>query len=479
MQMPQRIITPGTVARTRRTFLKQAGLGLAAATLPRFSILSAPRGERVRCAIIGCGTRGLVHLDAIAAEQLVAIVDVDTRQHAAFKSHLQQRSRLGDHTRTFTDYRRLFDKQAKNLDAVFIATPNHQHALPARLAMQAGLAVYVEKPLSYDIGEARALRILAQTSRVATQLGHQGHCEEGYRRLCEYIWSGAIGPVTETHSWTNRANGGVGPRPARTRVPVGLHWDEWIGPAPYRDHHPDLHPHEWHGWHDFGNGSIGNMGCHILDGVFWALRIEHPTRIEMEQVRGGSDERWPLGCRIRYDVPARGELPPLKVFWYEGLNPTAPGDPEGKLRVAKDANRYLPPRLWELSREFPDEELASMDNGTLYVGEKGVIVTGTYGDKMHIVPWEKMRATSPPAKSLPRPKAIFTDFLEAIRAGRTETAAGFDYGARLTEFTLLANLAMHAGVNRTVEWDGPNGRVTNRPELNDRVARTPRPGWRG
>ena len=152
------------------------------------------------------------------------------------------------------------------------------------------------------------MHAMAATSKVATQMGNQGHCEEGYRRLCEYIWAGAIGKITETHSWTNRANGGEGPRPPTLPIPAGLHWDEWIGPAPYRNYHSDLHPHEWHGWYDFGNGSIGNMGCHVLDGVYWALKIEHPSSIEVEQMRGGSDERYPTGSRVRWDVPARGNL---------------------------------------------------------------------------------------------------------------------------------------------------------------------------
>ena len=117
---------------------------------------------------------------------------------------------------------------------------------------------------------------MAARYKVPTQMGNQGHCEEGYRRLCEFVWAGVIGNITETHSWTDRSNGGRGPRPPSEPVPAGLHWEEWIGPAPYRDFHSDLHPHEWHGWYDFGNGSLGNLACHVLDGVFWALKLDHP-----------------------------------------------------------------------------------------------------------------------------------------------------------------------------------------------------------
>ena len=260
-------------------------------------------------------------------------------------------------------------------------------------------------------------------------------------------------------------------------MPAGLHWDSWIGPAPYRDYHSDLHPHEWHGWYDFGNGSIGNMGCHVLDGVYWALKIEHPTSIEVEYIRGGSDERYPTGSRIRWDVPARGDMPALKAYWYEGLNQTTHDEAVGNLKAARGEARNFPPLLLELRKQYPDEELDRGDSGTIYVGEKGVIFTGTYGDKMHIVPWEKMKETPQPAKTLPRPKDIFTDFIEACRAGKTETAVSFDYGTRLTEFAILGNLAQHVGEGKKVEWDGPNMKVTNLPDLNQWLKRPHRKGW--
>ncbi|HEX5218785.1 MAG TPA: Gfo/Idh/MocA family oxidoreductase [Verrucomicrobiae bacterium] len=464
---------------TRRAFLKSTALTTGVVAAAPFNILTAANaGDKVRCVQIGCGGRGLSHINATLNENIVAMVDVDEKRFAAVQKALTSKEKDASKIETFTDYRKMFDKLGKNIDAVFIATPNHQHALPAMIAMQLGINVYCEKPVCYDIGEARALRAMAAKTKVATQMGNQGHCEEGYRKLCEYIWGGVIGPVKETHSWTNRANGGLGPRPPAIPAPAGFHWDEWVGPAPYRDFHEDIHPHEWHGWYDFGNGSIGNMGCHVLDGVYWALKIDHPTSIEVEQMRGGSKERCPLGCRLRWEVPARGDMPALKAYWYEGLNPEAKGDPAGLLRTAKGNDRYFPPLLVELLKQYPDEELDRGDSGTIYVGEKGIIFTGTYGDRMHIVPYEKMNTTPAPAKTVPRPKSIFVDFLTAVREGKTETASPFDYGTRLTEFSLLANLAMHAGVGKKVEWDGPNMKVKNLPELNAYVKRENRQGWR-
>jgi len=463
---------------TRRSFLKQSALAAGVLSAVPFNILRAANaGDKVRCVQIGCGGRGMSHMAATLNENLVALVEVDENRHDVVKKLLAEKGHDTSQLQSFTDYRKMFDKLHGQIDAVFIATPNHHHALPSIIAMDLGINVYCEKPVCHDIGEARAMRAKAAKSKVATQMGTQGHCEEGYRKLCEYIWAGTIGKVTETHSWTNRANGGEGPRPPRLPVPTGLHWNEWIGPSPYRHYHSDLHPHEWHGWYDFGNGSIGNMGCHVLDGVYWALKIEHPTSIEVEQMRGGSNERYPLGARVRWDVPPRGDLPALKVYWYEGLRQGATGQPSGNLRAVKGDDRNLPPLLLELRKQYPDEELDGGDSGTLYVGDKGVIYTGTYGDKMHIVPWQKMQETPEPPKILPRPKGIFVDFLDAVRAGKTETAVSFDYGTRLTEFAILGNLAMHAGPEKTVMWDGPRMKVTNLRNLNAWVKRKYRRGW--
>ncbi|MCX6905561.1 MAG: Gfo/Idh/MocA family oxidoreductase [Verrucomicrobia bacterium] len=461
----------------RRLFLKHAVLTAGALSTVHFNILhAATAGDKLKCVVIGCGGRGMSHVSAALGQSLVAIVDANEKRHAAVRKAMTDKKQDGDKLQVFTDYRKMFEKIGKNIDAVFIATPNHHHAPPALLAMQLGKGVYCEKPVCHDIAEARRLREVAKQNKATTQMGNQGHCEDGYRKLCEYIWGGVIGKVTESHSWTDRANGGSGPRPATEPAPEGMHWEEWIGPAPYRDYHKDLHPHEWHGWYDFGNGSIGNMGCHILDGVFWSLKIEHPTSIEVEEMRGGSDERYPTGSRVRWDIPARGDMPALKAYWYEGLKKDATGAAEGNLKTAKGKSRNLPPLMAELQAKYPDEEFDS--NGTLYVGEKGDIYTGCYGERMHVVPMETMKQIQAPPKTLPRPKNIFTDFIEACRAGRTDTAASFEYGTRLTEFSLTANLAQHVGPGKKVEWDGPNMKVTNIPELNAWVGREYRQGWR-
>ncbi len=469
----------------RRSFIKRttlAGTAWSAAAAFGPNILAAPgAADKLNIVQIGCGGRAMEHLKQAIythGQNLYAIVEPDSSRQASVKNWIKKTTTLdADKIQVFTDYRRMFDQIGKQIDAVFIATPNHHHALAAMLAMNLGKNVYCEKPVCHDIAEARLLREMAAKSKVATQMGNQGHCEEGYRRLCEYIWGGVIGHVLETHSWTDRANGGIGPRPPALPVPKGLDWDKWIGPAPYREFHSDLHPHEWHGWYDFGNGSIGNMGCHVLDGVFWALKVEHPSSIEVQYIRGGSDERYPTGSTIRWDIPAREGMPAAKAYWHEGLNRTTKDEAQGNLKAARGNSRNLPALLLELREKFPDEELDRGDSGTLYVGEKGIIFTGTYGDRMHIVPYAKMKETPQPPKTLPRPKNIFADFIEACRAGRKDTAVSFEYGTRLTEFALLGNLAQHVGEGRKVEWDGPNMKVKNIPELNAWVKREYRQGW--
>jgi hypothetical protein len=198
----------------------------------------------------------------------------------------------------------------------------------------------------------------------------------------------------------------------------------------------------------------------------------------MEYLRGGSDERYPLGSRIRYDISARGNMPPMKAYWYEGLNPKAADDKFGGNHAALGSARNLPPLIAELQAKYPDEELDRGDSGSLYVGDKGIIFTKTYGSDMHILPRDKMDEIKQPAETLPRPNPNpFVDFIKTCRAGRTDTATPFEYGARLTEFVLLGNMAQHAGAEKLVKWDSTAMRVTNHSDLNRWVHVKSRKGW--
>ncbi len=469
---------------TRRSFLQRTLLASAAVSatriIPAPNLVAASPGDRIKVVQVGCGGRGLsAHLRWLVTQSkdhVVGIVDADERRIAASKRWMERQGVNCADLKTYNDYRVMFDKIGNEIDAIFVATPNHHHALPSLIAMELNKGVYCEKPLCHDIHEARTLRAMAARSKAPTQMGNQGHCMDGYRRLCEFVWSGLVGHITETHSWSDRANGGTGPRPAPIPVPKGMHWDNWIGPAPYREFHTDLHPHEWHGWYDFGNGSIGNMGCHIMDGVYWALNLGYPNSFEAEEINGGTDERYPIGTRIRWDFPARGEMPEVKVYWYDGMKPGVNGKAVGTYDLVKGGARNVPPLLEELQKKYPEEVFDS--NGTLYVGTKGILSTDTYGSHPHLVPFDTTEEiTRKIPRLLPRPENIMDNFLDACRQGKKQTAASFEYGARLTELILTGNLTQYAGAGKTLVWDGPNARVTNYEELNQFIRRPYRTGW--
>jgi predicted dehydrogenase len=465
---------------TRRYFLQRAAGASAVAAitcLPSLSARAAAASDKVRCAVIGCGSRGGAHAPVAAREHLVALVDPDARRAGTMLKKVVKDEAASAGVQIFDDYRKLFDKLGKGLDAVFIATPNHHHTLPALIAMKLGISTYVEKPMAYNISECRQLAEYAAKYKVATQMGNQGHSAEGYRSLCEYIWAGAIGNVTEVYHWSDRANGGFGGRPPTLPVPPDLNWDNWIGPAPFRDYHKDLHPHEWHGWHDFGDGSLGNMGCHIMDGAHWALKLEHPTSVEMEVANGGSDERFPVGTRLRWDYPARGDMPPVKIYWFDGI---AKGTTQQDAGETSDSvgkkTRYMPPIALELQKKYTRD---FGGNGTIYVGDKGYMFTSTYGGGTRIIPEEQHKAFPVPEKTLPRLPAKLGhqgDFLRACRGGEP-ACSDFGVASKLTEHVLLGALAVKAGVGNKVEWDGPNMKCTNIPALNRHISREYRKGW--
>ncbi len=482
--------------RTSRRHLLQSAAALTAAGLlntPHVGGADEPAAPKVgpndklRIAVIGCGGQGSgTHIPAAVGERLVAIVDPDpAKQDKALVNAVDKAKKLKvnfDPTavRKFDDYRVLFDKMGKEIDGISVATPNHHHALPAVIAMKLGIGAYVEKPMAYNLAEARLMSDLSIKHKVATQMGNQGHSGEGYRRLCEYIWAGAIGNITEVYCWSDRANGGVGPRPPAIAPPAGMNWDHWIGGAPFREFHKDLHPHEWHGWHDFGDGSLGNMGCHVMDGAHWALKLGHATSVEVEDMVGGSNERFPLGVRIRWEFAARENMPAVKVWWFDGkkkgaaaAKPDAAADPNEDTVDAKARNK--PPMVDELETKFKTK-LDS--NGTIFVGDKGIMVAGTYGGGVRMLPDSAQKAFPSPEKTIPRPKVKghHGDYFNAIRT-KDLACSNFETAAKLTEIILLGALAMRMGKGKKLEWDGEKAVFTNSPEATKLVGREYRKGW--
>jgi predicted dehydrogenase len=308
--------------------------------------------------------------------------------------------------------------------------------------------------MTWCLYEARRLTEAARKHKVATQMGNQGHSQEGYRLLCEYIWAGAIGNVTETHSLMERSFGGTGGRPAGKAVPRGVHWDEWLGPAQTREYHDGLHPFDWRSWCEFGTGTLGDMGCHVLDGIFWALKLAEAKKCTIECVaqKGGSKEKFPQDNHIRWHFGARGDMPAVTVNAYD---------------------REWPQVVKDLQKKF-DEKFGG---GTVYVGEKGVMLTGTYGGNPRILPKEKHDEFGKPKKVLARSKhGNKGDFLAACKGGEPASSS-FDYSGPFTEFVLTGVLASRAGVDRKIEWDVAKLVCTNDESVNTWVKRDYRKGW--
>ena len=321
---------------TRRDFLpRSAAIGAATLAVPAFVHAKSPNAK-LDVAIIGPCGRGEAQLEAAGAmENVVAVCDIDDNNLAAV-------ARRYPKAKAYVDFRKMLAEMDKSIDAVMVSTPDHTHAPASAMAMRLGKHCYCEKPLANSVYETRVLGELAEEKKLVTQMGTQIHAEDNYRRVVELIQSGAIGPVREVLAWCVRDWGG-GTRPKDTpKVPKNIHWDQWIGPAPLRPYHPCYLPVNWRRWWDFGNGTLGDMACHVMDVVFWAPALQYPTTIEAEGPPV-SAEGCPSKLTVRYEYPGRGDLPPVKVTWCDGDNPPAfpagqkiPIDGLGALFIGKE-----------------------------------------------------------------------------------------------------------------------------------------------
>jgi predicted dehydrogenase len=440
---------------TRRQFIKSASL-MWAATLAFPHILRAQQGrspnDKLNIACVGVGGRGADAVKGLMGENLVAFCDVDDAKAApTFKLHPE----IGSERR-FKDYRRMLDRLGGEIDAVTVSTPDHMHFPIAMAALSLGKHVFVEKPLTHTISEARQLARMAREKKVATQMGNQGHAGEGCRLLKEWVMAGILGDVTEVHSWTNRPiwpQGVHAPDHSKMMpvVPATLDWDLWLGVAAEREYDPAYLPFTWRGYWDFGTGALGDMGCHLLDGAYYALNLGYPTRIEAVSANQTAVSA-PTSSLVTFQFPARGAMVPLTLKWYDGgLQPPVPAELE--------AGRLLEP------------------NGTLIVGSKATVLADTDYDKVQIIPDAKMAALASelPAKTIPRVEGgHFAEWVRACKGG-VPAGSNFDYSSGLTEVALLSNLAVRA--RRPVEWDGPAMRVSNDADANQFVTTAYRPGF--
>jgi len=439
---------------TRRTFLGATAAAAAFTIVPR-AVLGGPRNippsEKMNVAGIGVGGMGAGNLRNLESENIVALCDVDFAYAAnTFKRY--------PGAKTYKDFREMIDKQ-KDIDGVLVATPDHTHAVISMAAMKAGKHVYCQKPLTHDVYEARMLVQAAKENKVATQMGIQGHSGEGARLVCEWVAAGLVGDVREVDAWCSLSyypwghagwSSKYSERPKDTPpVPETLDWDLWIGPASVRPYHPAYHPAVWRCWWDFGCGMMGDRGAHTFDPVVWALKLGAPTSVEATSC-GNTKEVHPLSAIVTFRFPARGDLPPVKLTWYEGTRPPRPED-------------------LEQDRKMPDE------GGALIKGSKGTIMFGVYGNSPRIIPESKMKEVKLPEKTLPRVNGSHEqDWVRACKSGQP-AGADFAYSGPLTETCLLGNAAKR--IDGRIEWDAANLRVTNSPEANRLVRTEYRKGW--
>ena len=430
---------------TRRGFLKGAAVGGFGLLILRDSRLAfgSEANSKLNVAIVGCGGKGGHNMDEVArTENIVAVCDVRGEPIAeALKKY--------PGAKVYPDFRRMLDAMHKQIDAVVVSTPDHTHAAAAIMAMKMGKGVYCEKPLTHSIYEARMMRDVARKCRVATQMGNQGSAENGVREAVEVIQAGTIGQVYEVHVWSNRPVWPQGiERPSETpTVPNDLHWDLWIGPAPYRPYHPCYQPFNWRGWIDFGTGAVGDMGCHTLNMGFRALDLRNPMSVEAE-VFEKTAETYPKQSIITYLFPERGGLRTLRMKWYDGsLKPSAD--------------------IIDRS-ELPG-------SGVVFVGDKGRLFSpDDYGARYELFPKDKFEGFKPPAQTIPRSPGHYAEWTNACKGSGTPFA-NFDFASAITETLLLGNLAIVTG--EPIYWNPAEMKATNCPKA-DCLVNTPyRAGW--
>ncbi len=501
---------------TRRSFIGKAATAGAAFTMVPRHVLGrgfTPPSDRFNVACVGVGGMGRSNLINLASENVVALCDVDwaytdknlsrlDTDASNLKGHIDHPGETGaamspeeaakakekleailhlkndliPKAKRYNDYRKMLEQQ-KDIDGVVVATPDHMHASIALAAMDLGKAVYVQKPLVWCVDEARKMSAKAKATKVATQMGNQGHSLDAARMAVEWVMAGAIGDVHEVQIWTDRPVGfwpqGV-PRPAAMDVtnagwdpkgvnerlaaamagnypvPQTLSWDLFLGVAPTMPYHPIYHPFNWRGWIDYGCGAIGDMGAHLFDVSMWSLNLGLPTSVETvsSPFNGAS---YPTASVSFYEFPARGAMPPVKLTWFDG--------------------GLMPPKPVEIG----DEELKK-EGGAILIGSKGKLIHDTYGANPRLLPKSLQDSTGKPSQKLPRiPNENHEMNWANAAKGKTQTSCPFEYAAVMTEVMLLGVVALRAG--KKIMYDGANMKITNIPEANQYLTRQYRTGW--
>ncbi len=460
---------------SRRNFIRTTAAAAAAISIVPRHVLGGPKfvapSEKVNIAIIGCGGQGRTNMESLfqhADAQIIALADpaeslnLDAFYFKGVAGRLPVKGMVEKHysaktpnfkVADYEDFRVMLEKE-KSIDAILCATPDHLHAYVCITAMRQGKHAYCEKPLTHNVWEARRIAEVAKETGVATQMGNQGHSNDGIRSTCEWIWDGAIGEVREVHAWTaaSRWNKNhTGGRPAESPVPKGLNWDLWLGPRENRPFSSIYVPVSWRDFWDFGTAPIGDFFCHNFDPAFMALDLREPLSIEAFSAGGVDSYIAPVGGLYTYHFGPRGNKPPVKFTWYEGG--LMPARPEGL---------------------DDDDTLGQGGNGILFVGDKGMLTCPGWAGDPRLLPGSRHESYKRPAKTLPRSKGHHRDWLDACKGGK-QPSANFEYGAALTEIGLLGLAAMRVG--KRVLWDAKAMKFTNAPEADKFLKGVYRPGW--
>lgn len=437
----------------RRGFLRNVamggiGLGLGVAPAARAARRLSANGK-LNLGVIGVARRGGANLSGVDGENIVALCDVEDALLAAAAAKFPS-------AKTYNDFRRMLDRD--DLDAIVCSTPDHTHAVVAAMALRSGRHVYCEKPLTRTVSECRIVREAARGTKLATQMGTQIHAGTNYRRVVELVQAGAIGPVAEVHVWSAARYGNV-ERPSDTPpVPAGLHYDLWLGPVEARPYHPAYLPGTWRSWWAFGGGALGDFGCHYMDLPHWALGLRECASVEVVEGPPVHAESVPPWLVVRYQYPARGGNPAVRLTWYHGGR-----QPEVLASV-----------LPEAEKKVDAEKKAPWNSGVLFVGAKGMLLANY--TRHLLLPQDRFAGFEPPKPSIPDSIGHHAEWIEACKSG-TPTTCNFDYSGALTETVLLGNVAHRAGAK--LEWDDRRLRATNCPAAEEFVQHRYRKEWRG
>ncbi len=466
---------------SRRHFLKQVALGGAAFSILPRHVLGGPGfiapSDTLYVAGIGVGGKGYSDLTSFAESanvKIVGLCDVDDRRAS-------EAVKKFDGAKYFHDYRIMLEEMKGDIDAVSVSTPDHMHGIQSMAAMELGKHVYVQKPLTHDIYEARQLTEAAHKYKVVTQMGNQGASGDGVRKMQEWYQAGLIGDVMEVYVWTNRPiwPQGIGWPQQKAEIPTELKWDLWLGTAPKKDYVDNLVPFNWRGWWDYGTGALGDMACHLIEPAFKTLALGYPVSVECSvgSVYTGAFQRayYPESCppssHITLEFPERGEKPAVKMHWMDGgIQPTRPEE--------LGAN----------------EMMGDGGNGVLMIGSKGKMMCDTYGRNPRLLPLSLNESIDVPETIARVPEGHYLQWVNACMAGygKNELSSDFDIAGPLTESVLMGNLALLAhdyrekgtrdnwnypGRGIKLLWDGPNMRITNFEPANQYVKREYRTGW--